>query len=168
MSEKLSSAWFDHFRETVNKDMNPIKYLGIDPGKSNGVCGYDAKYYLNFMMTVNASDIIQFIHCFEKVDTCIIEDFKLYPNKAGVQKYSDMETSRVIGRVEAWAELNNVNLVKQGATIKTTGYYWIGQKPPSKSNPRNHELDANVHFMYWAVKHNKIDARELLKRVPHA
>jgi hypothetical protein len=146
-----------------NEPANPIMYLGIDPGKANGVCGYDAKYYLQFMYTIPSEAMIPFLHVFTEIKTCVVENFVLYPNKAREQTYSDMETSRVIGRVETWAELKKIELVKQLATVKITGYKWLGQKPPTKSNPLNHEMDANVHFMYWAIKKGLIPARSLVK-----
>lgn len=154
----------ERFTEFVNTDFNPIEYLAIDPGKSNGVCGYDAKYYWQFMFIVPAVDMIQFLQIFKKVKVCIVEGFQLYPNKAKDQIYSDMETPRVIGRIETWAELNNVDLVKQQASIKPTGYAWIGEKPLPKSNPNNHAMDAHVHFMYWAVKTSRINPADLLRR----
>jgi len=162
--ERLSKEYLEHLKEAVNAPENPVNYLSIDPGKANGVCGYDAKHYLVFMLTIQAVDMNLFIHQFEQVKTCIIEDFKLYPNKTRAQHYSDMETSRVIGRVESWAELKKVELVKQGATVKATGYAWIGEKPLPKSNVRNHMMDAHVHFMYWAVRKGFINAKDLLKR----
>lgn len=163
MTERLSSEYLTRLQQSVNSEENPVKYLAIDPGKSNGVCAYDGKFYLTFMMTIDTNDMVQFLDIFDNVDTCILEDFMLYPNKAKEQIYSDMETSRVIGRTESWAERKKVNLVKQGAKIKDTGYKWIGKKPLPKSNPRNHELDAHVHFMYWAIKNGKIAADKLLK-----
>jgi hypothetical protein len=148
----------------VNSDLNPVTYLAIDPGKSNGVCGYDEKYYIQFMYTVPATDMTQFLAQFHKIKTCILEDFKLYPNKAKDQIYSDMETSRIIGRVETWAEMEKVNLIKQPASIKPTGYAWIGKKQPPKSNAANHQMDANVHFMYWAIKNNHINPAIVLNK----
>lgn len=152
--------------ETVNCDVNPVEYLAIDPGMANGVCGYDAKYYLVFMYTIREQDLLRFLKQFQKVSICVIEDYTLYPQKAKEQIYSDMLTPRVIGRVENWAELNSVELIKQGARIKPTGYAWIGKKPLPKSNPKNHKMDAHVHFMYWAVKNGHIDARVLLRNPP--
>lgn len=159
----VSRTEFDRFEGTVNAEINPVIYLGIDPGKANGVCGYDARHYVVFMCTVNSLDMIHFLAMFKKVEKCIIEDYLLYPNKANQQVYSDMETSRVIGRVESWAELHHVEVIKQGASIKATGYKWIGKKALPKSNPLNHELDAHVHFMHWAIKHGKINAADLLR-----
>lgn len=159
----VSRTEFDRFEGTVNAEVNPVIYLGIDPGKSNGVCGYDARHYVVFMCTVNSLDMIHFLAMFKKVEKCIIEDYLLYPDKAKQQVYSDMETSRVIGRVESWAELHHVEVIKQGASIKATGYKWIGKKALPKSNPLNHELDAHVHFMHWAIKHGKVNAADLLR-----
>lgn len=160
--ERLSKEFLVKHTEIFNEEKNPVLYLGIDPGKDNGVCGYDAKFYLQFMFTINADDMTMFLHAFKNIKTCVIEDYLLYPNKAGDQIYSSMETSRVIGRVEAWAEHNNVELIKQGASIKKTGYLWIGKKPPSKSDPRRHEMDGHIHFMYWAIKSGRVPAESLL------
>lgn len=159
----LTPEFKEHLSSAFNSEINPVKYLAIDPGKINGVCGYDAKYYLNFMYSIPETDMPIFLELFNYVDKCIVENFLLYPNKALQQTYSSMVTSRVIGRIEHWASVKNIELIKQNATIKKTGYAWIGQKPPSKSNPRNHELDANVHFIYWAVKNRKIDAADLIR-----
>jgi hypothetical protein len=160
---RLTESQFEHYKEALNAEINPAMYISIDPGKSNGVCLYDEKFYLLAMITVHAEDINKFIHNLNHVKTCIIEDFKLYPNKSKEQQYSDMETSRVIGRVESWAEIKDVKLEKQPATIKTTAYLWLGQKPPKKSDPKNHMMDANAHFMYWAVSKGHVSARSLLK-----
>ncbi len=158
----IEGDWLKHLEESANAEENPVKYLAIDPGKSNGVCGYDEKFYLLFMLTIPASAMIKFLHCFDKVAVCVVENYVLYPNKAPAQRYSDMETSRVIGRIETWAELKNVKLVKQLAAVKNNGYKWIGKKPLPKSNPHNHEWDAHVHFMYWAITKGHIDPKAFL------
>jgi hypothetical protein len=160
--DRTTPEYLEHFKEAVNASANPVNYLGIDPGKSNGVCGYDAKYYLVFMLTIQAEDMIQFLQQFELVDTCVIEDYRIYSGKEEAHINTDVETLRVIGRVESWAEINKVKLVKQGASIKKNAYAWIGVTPPKKSDPRNHMADANVHFMHWAIKTRRVSARNLL------
>jgi hypothetical protein len=160
---KITPEFLVQLKELVNADINPVRYLSIDPGKSNGVCAYDAKFYLALpMLTVQEDDMIELLDQFEHIDTCIVEDFVLYPNKSTEQQYSDMETSRVIGRIEAWAKHKNVKLVKQLASVKKNGYMWAGKKPLPKSNPLNHALDAHIHFIYWAVRTRKINAADLL------
>lgn len=164
MIEEFTDEYLERLKSSFNADENPVKYLGIDPGSSNGVCGYDAKYYLLFAKTVPANDFTKFLEIFEKVNVCVIENFKLFPNKAKQQIYSDMETSRMIGRVEAWAERRDVRLVNQPSSIKPNAYAWIGQKPLPKSNPLNHQQDANAHFMFWAIKNGRIDMRQLVNK----
>lgn len=159
--DQVTNEFLAGLTESVNVEFNPITYLAIDPGKSNGICGYDAKCYQNIQLGIQAEDLLLVLNCFKKVEICIVEDFKLYPNKAAKQHYSNMETSRVIGRIEAWAESHSVKLVKQPATIKETGYKWLGKKPLPKSNPMNHELDAHIHFMYWAIRHKVVKIENL-------
>jgi hypothetical protein len=150
-------------REAVNAEHNPVKFLGIDPGKSNGVCGYDERHYLVFMYNIHMDDMGTVLRQFEKLDTIVMEKFKLYPNKTKVQIYSEMETSKVIGRVEDHCTQHKITLIQQMATIKDTAYKWIGQKPLPKSNPRNHQMDAHAHFMYWAIRTGRIKADKLIK-----
>lgn len=164
---KLTEDQLKNLPELVNNETLTVKYLGIDPGNSNGCCGYDERYRLMFMFTVPADLMIKFLHSFKHVEACVLENFTLFPHKRTEQNYSDMLTSRVIGRVEDWAELNNIQLIKQGPNIKKTGYLWLGQKSPSKSNPANHELDAHCHFTYWAVKNGKIKAEDLIRNDPN-
>lgn len=147
----------------VNFEENPVTYLAIDPGESNGISFYSSKYELMAMWTVKQKDMIKFLKQFKNVKLCVVENFLLYPNKANQQRYSDMKTSLVIGRIEAWAETNDVQVVKQNANIKKNAYMWMGQKPLPKSNPMNHEMDAHAHFIYWAVRTGKISASSLLK-----
>ena len=148
--------------EVVNTPTRPVVYLGVDPGKSNGVCGFDAQFKLMGMWTVMENDILTFLRQFKNIKTCVIENYRLYTNKAFQQAHSDMLTSRVIGRFEAWAEINNLELIKQGANIKPIGYKFIGKKALPKSNKLNHAMDAYVHFVYWAVRKGKINAADLL------
>jgi hypothetical protein len=166
--QRLSEEYLQHLKEAVNAAENPVEYLAIDPGKTNGVCGYDTKYYLQFMLTIDADDMIRFLQQFNFIKKCIYEGYMVYPNKMKEHVYTDLQTSRVIGRIESWGELKQIELIKQPASIKSTGYKWIDEKPLPKSNKKNHCLDAHVHFMYWAVKHGLINAADLLRRrVPH-
>lgn len=148
--------------ETVELITESAVFLGIDPGEKNGIAAYDKDYGILWTLTVKEPDMGPFIQKCENLQLVIIEDFFLYPHKAMAQSYSDMPTSRVIGRVEEIARTKGFRLIKQPAKIKPIGYKWIGRKPLPKSNPLNHELDAHVHFMHWAIKHGKIDVSSLL------
>ena len=162
--DAASKDQIDNFRQTVNAEANPVRYLGIDPGGSNGITGYDEKYYVVFTNTVKAADMVKFLHLFDHIITCVCESYFLFPNKTQQQIYSDMETPRVIGRIEGWAATKDVNLVMQGASVKDTAYKWLGEKKPPKSDPLNHQKDSHAHFMFWAIRTGKINAADLLRK----
>lgn len=163
--QRTTPEYLEHLKEAVNAPENPVVYLGIDPGGSNGICGYDVDYYLVFMLTVQAADMVMFLHQFKKVQKCVLEGYWVYPGKQNDHVYSDLETPRVIGRIESWAETHGVEVIVQPAAVKATGYAWIGQKVLPKSNKNNHQMDAHVHFMFWAIKFGHIDAHTLLRKV---
>lgn len=160
---RVTEVGLRKLRSTVNAPENPVVYLGIDPGKHNGICGYDARCYLQFMYTIEEDDLAEFLDCFEKLETIVIESFKLYPNKAQKQIYSDMVASRMIGAVNNWAKLKKVPVAEQGSSIKETAYKWLGKKALPKSNPLNHQFDAHAHFIYWAICNEKMKASDLIK-----
>lgn len=160
----LDDKIFESLKDRVNEPPNPTTYLAVDPGKSNGFCGYDDRHHLTFMFTIPSTNMIRVLQLFTKVQIIIVENFTLFPHKRTEANYSDMETSRVIGRIESWAELNKVEIIKQGPNVKKTGYQWLGIPSPSKSNPANHELDAHCHFTYWAVKNGRINLLNLIKK----
>lgn len=162
MYEILGDDALKKLAAIVNHDVNPIKYLAIDPGITSGTCGYDDRMRLQFMFNVKMDDMAFFLDSFDNVKLCVYENFMLYPDKSKEQFYSKMETSQVIGQIKSWAKLKGVELVEQPARIKPTGYNWIGKKPLPKSNKMNHGWDAHVHFMYWGIRNKHIDAAEVL------
>lgn len=164
MFEDFSDEGLEKIKAYVNNSFNPLVYLSIDPGESNGVTAYDEKAYLQLMVTVPWERMTAFLEIFENVNQCVYEDYRMYPQKTKDHIYSDLKTTRVIGRIESWSERKSIPLIKQGAHIKKTAYLWLGKKSLPKSNPKNHEWDAHAHFTYWAVQKKLIDPAELLKR----
>ncbi len=139
-----------------------ITYIAIDPGKGNGICGYDTDYKPQFMLTLHEKDIVAFLRLFQNIEFCIMENYRVRPVKYS-HEGSDIETLRVMGRIEGWAARNRISLIKQMPNVKSTGYKWIGKSPLPRSNMMNHALDAHVHFMYWAVRTGRIPAEKLVE-----
>jgi hypothetical protein len=154
--ERTTPEYLVRLKEAVNADHNPVIYLSIDPGKSNGVCGYNAKYYPMFMLVIDSEDMILFLHQFKRIEKCITEKYIVYSNKAKQHIGSNLETSRVIGRIESWAKTNDVQLIMQPASDKVQGYIFMQQKPLPKTNLLNHAMDAKAHFYFWAVRTHRI------------
>jgi hypothetical protein len=140
-------------------------YLSIDPGENNGVCGYDANGQLLFMITVSDRDLTTTLKDITDVRICVLESYRVFPNKFKRHIYSDLPTVQAIGRVLSWAELNDVRVIKQPSSAKAMGYKYLGRKPLPKSNPANHQLDAHAHFTLWAVKNRVLSPKDLLRNV---
>lgn len=140
-------------------------YMAIDPGKRTGLNIYDEKGNILGMYTIAGSKIISFLQDFVKIKVCIIEGYRVFPHKAKAHVYSDLETPRIIGRVEAWAEVNGIKLVKQRSADKTMGYKYQAEEPAKKSNPQNDVLDAHAHFIFWAVNNGVIKPEQLIELV---
>lgn len=130
------------------KELKDIKYrvMGFDPGNSTGICIAGKGDLLTYLIKNN----LKAIHdCMQKVkpDIVVIEDFRLYANKAREQIGSDFYTVRVIGAIELTAKLMDVPYVKQGASIKN-----FTRLEGCPSPACIHEQDAYRHVWYYAKK----------------
>ncbi len=161
---ELTEEYLKKLYDIVNDEKEPITYIAIDPGNSNGVCGYNSKGHLLFMTTINEKELLTFLRVFQKITTCVTEDYRIRYDKMRQHVGSDVLTLRVIGRIEDWCEVANIVLIKQMPTVKATGYLWLGKRPLPKTNPANHKWDAHVHFIYWAVRKGLIKAADLLRK----
>lgn len=161
---RITEEGFEKLRQLANNEINPVIFLSFDPGKGTGVTGYDAKYYLQFMWTIHADDVVKFLACFDHISLIVMENYRVFAHKAKAHINSDLLTVRVIGRIESWCENKDITLIPQAPSIKTTAYKWAKKKPLPKSNPRNHALDAHVHFIFFAVQRGYINLASIHKK----
>lgn len=129
----------------------PTKYLALDPGESSGWAAFDEDGNLILYDTCYSRESVYNLLDDKHPRVIIMEDFKLYPNKAKEQSWSSFETVRLIGAVEHWAWQNNVEVILQPANIKSVAYLWAGISPP-KQHSMTHETDAYVHGIYYLQK----------------
>lgn len=145
-----------------------MKYISFDPGETTGWASFDEEGRLHKAGYSKGLD--QFYDWLDShstfegcgdLNTVIIEEFRLYPWKSDAQKWSQFKTVEVIGAIKFWARSismkmfpiwniqHQIQVVEQPANIKAIGYKWAMCSPLPKSNPRNHELDAYVHGVYY-------------------
>lgn len=74
------------------------------------------------------------------------EEFRLYPGKAAAQSWSDMYTPRVIGGIEAVAELVGAQVVFQPASVKRAGFAQAERLGWALDQRSQHERDAVAHL----------------------
>ena len=137
----------------------PKRLLCLDPGKTTGWClfedgklttvdhvdnCYDAK-------NVNVVPLLKLIEDIQP-DFILYEDYKVYSNKLDRHAFNPVFTVRLIGAVEAHAQMNNIKTHKQMATtaknfvtddkLKQWGFYEKGLK---------HGRDAVRHGCYFLL-----------------
>lgn len=103
------------------------------------------------------------------VDAIVVEEFRLYPDMARQQGYSDFKTSKVIGVLEFIAYKRGLPCYIQGASLKKKARRigerlgfpgkerWIGTGRGRYwgwdfDGPSQHERDATAHGTWWAFR----------------
>lgn len=140
---------------TVSVGVMPkSSYLALDPGHTIGWASFDAKGDVIDMGQFHMDNIVQeldkLIH--SELLAIITEDYKNH-GFSQQKKWSRNETSKVIGKIEIFAELKNVPVILQSNTKKTMGYMYAGCEPPS-NHSISHQYDAYAHGVFWLQTHS--------------
>jgi len=130
--------------------MSEAYFLALDPGKTTGWASFEESGVGITMGQCNVEELIEMLKT-TTAKVIITEDYRLYPWKLKEQTWSKVETVRVIGMIQLWCYLNNLQLFLQDANIKTIGYMWAGLKKAG-SHKNSHERDAYVHGVYFLQK----------------
>lgn len=127
-------------------------YISIDPGVSTGWVTWDDK---GTMLAQGTSRSVEefdtFLHTLPSIPVVIVEEFRLFKNKALQQSGSRMETSQVIGIIRSWARRNKAEVIEQQAQILSIAQLWSGMKMPSNHSV-SHWVSAYNHGFYYLVK----------------
>jgi len=146
----------------------PSFIIGIDPGKTTGLvvvtdinyqtCEYSIVGYKPLEWGRRSALLhllTQYSTGGNSIDTIVMENFKLYPNKAMDQSYSEFPSVKIIERVTVYAELLNLadKIVLQMASQRTNVQI---PKAHYEAIPNRHCLDAYQHIRYYIrVNRNK-------------
>ena len=122
-------------------------YLCLDPGKTTGWATFDESGVGITMGQVNVEELIEMLKT-TPAKVIITEDYRLFPWKAKEQVWSKLDTVRLIGMIQLWCYLHNLQLILQDPNIKSIGYMWAGLKKAA-SHKNSHERDAYVHGVYY-------------------
>lgn len=84
----------------------------------------------------------------------VIEEFRLYPDKAPSLSYSRLDTSELIGALKMLARLHQVPWVEQGASIKKPTKRMAKSRAitlgAAAAGP--HAADAELHLLHFLMK----------------
>jgi RNase H-fold protein (predicted Holliday junction resolvase) len=143
------------------------RVLAIDPGEVHcGIAIFEpakmvltkSAYTCVRTLEVSPADLFRLVE-FEPLDVVVIEEFRLYPDKAGVQGYSQLKTVEVIGVVRYLCEREKVELVQQGASIKRVARAQMAARGvpnlATALGKGGHAADAVLHGWWYTNKPDK-------------
>lgn len=104
--------------------------------------------------------------------TLVVEEFRLYPDKAKSLSRTTLVTAQHVGALTYWAFLHHCPVYLQSASVKkpTAAYcraHNLQLVPPGKGS---HAQDAQVHGYHWLLRHQGKPAHEtdLFGQFPYA
>lgn len=136
-------------------DVNQL--LAFDPGGENiGVAVFEAGNCVEQRVIKGRKDFYAWLIDQPVPDVVVVEDFKIFPHMSQKLIFNGLQVVRCIGAIEKYCYDNDVPMIEQMSSIKTTGYMWAGLK-----NRHKHEEDAYVHGLYYLIKngHRRIPRR---------
>jgi hypothetical protein len=93
----------------------------------------------------------------------VIEEFRLYPDKAAVQGYSQLKTVEVIGVVRYLCAVSEIELIEQGASIKKPARSQMAargvENEAVKQGAGGHCADAVLHGWYFLSRENQTNKK---------
>lgn len=88
----------------------------------------------------------------------VIEEFRLYPNKAGAQSWSPMKTAEMIGALKWIAHITGTPVFMQGAAIKNVIRRQCKARGIKvRSGVSDHADDAVLHMWYHLLNQELMD-----------
>lgn len=135
-------------------------YMACDPGNTSGVAIFNSDGSLNSMNQYVKEDFMDYLRDYPEPypRVVIIEEYRVFPNKASTHAYSKVDTIQIIGMIKAAAHKWGAEAVEQPLQAKTMGYKYAGMKPPS-DHSKSHSPDAVAHGYYYLVKNNVIKVK---------
>jgi hypothetical protein len=135
-------------------------YLSFDPGETTGWCSLNEQGIPTGMGALKGDEALyEFLDNVDPIPkVVVIEEFKLYGNKAKQQIGSTMKTSQTIGIIRAYTRKWKSEVVIQPASIKKIAELWTGVSPKG-SHANSHHIDAFNHAMYYLQKNGIVESR---------
>lgn len=145
--------------------------IAIDPGdKHVGIAWWytDGSRHAKTLEAESAMDtiknVIENVQMADGDEDCVlvIEEFRLYANKAMAQSWEPMLTSEMIGAIKYVAGEMDVEVVEQGAYIKNPTRKQLQARGIVQVGDTIHAKDAELHLIHYCLTEGIWKSRELL------
>lgn len=84
----------------------------------------------------------------------VVEEFRLYPDKAQAQGYSDFETAQMIGVIKYICSERGIEVIEQGAGIKKPTRAQLKGRGIQQVGKGGHACDAELHLIHYCLKND--------------
>jgi hypothetical protein len=136
---------------TITQD----RIIGIDPGNTVGiaVCPVTGVNLIEELTQVKFDDFAEWLEGFDTTGLkyIIVEDFRLFKNKAKAQSGSDFQSVQCIGMVKFWARGKGIPVILQMSSILPIAERQTGIKLP-KDHSESHKIAALLHIRFWQIQ----------------
>jgi hypothetical protein len=124
--------------------------LAFDPGKTTGVARFDLATGVVRLRTVTSTDMVSFLQASPPVKRVVVEDWKLYPWKAGKLGFMRMWAPEIIGMIQYWCTINDVQMKRVMAVVWQRGVKaHITDKDIKALRLPRHAKDAYLLGVWW-------------------
>lgn len=138
-------------------------WIAVDPGKINGVAVFKANGNCSYMGQARRDELFALLHKHkEELKGVVCENFRLRPQKATEQSWSELGTVKVIGSIEFFGWLYNIPVILQEPSIKPIAYKRAGITVPT-NHKHSHQTDAYVHGIHYLIGQNVIDPIAIMR-----
>lgn len=150
--------------------MSTYKVLGVDPGEAVGYAVFEVtegKPEETHMVYIgqgrHETFNEEFVDLINKYSPKIVvaEDYIVYSHKLKAHRNSRMNTSRMLGKIEALGDVFNFDVELQPASILPVAQKWT-RRPLPKDHSISHQFSALNHARFYMIK-NKLDLSELAR-----
>ena len=144
--------------------------IGVDPGEAVGFAVFEVHpdspidtrmIYLGQGRHTTFNE--EFVELVNKYSPKIVvaEDYIVYSHKLKAHRNSRMNTSRMLGKIEALGDVFNYKVELQPASILPVAEKWT-KRPLPKNHSISHQFSALNHARFYMIKNN-LDVNEMIR-----
>jgi hypothetical protein len=125
----------------------------FDPGLTTGYAIFENNGKALELGDIKIGDLFKFLENMDNPDevgTVVVEDYRIFQNKANAHILKKLTPPKIIGALEYWAYLRGYEFILQTPSTKEMGYRYADMAK-AKEHSFSHSLDAYAHGVFFCV-----------------
>ena len=138
----------------LGKQLPNLVVLGLDPGNTTGWALFKGSELVDCgqLPLPKTASIIDLLYSFDTLNQLVVEEYRIYPNRAKQHIGQDLFTPRIIGAIEAFSHISNIPMHTQPASLGKS--HFTDQRLKALHLYRKgmrHANDAIRHVAHWLI-----------------